>query len=227
MTPMTSTRLQRLITGPSVRPSLPRTDRVADAPEHCELCAEPVPDQHRHLLDVSARRLCCACRACSILFDSAEGGGRYRLVPDRRWYLRDFGLDDARWESLRIPVQVAFFFHDSAANRVVAFYPSPAGAVESLLDLATWERIEADNPVLTQLERDVEALLVSRTHDARGHFLVPIDDCYALVGLIRAGWRGLSGGQQVWDAIGRFFADLRARARPVAGDLTTTRGAYR
>lgn len=213
---MAPTRLRRLITGPAVRSPLPEADRSADAPERCELCAEAVPDRHRHLLDLSARRLCCACRACSILFDSAEGGGRYRLVPDRRWHLHNFALDDAAWESLRIPVQMAFFFHDSAAERVVAFYPSPAGAVESLLDLDTWERIEVDNPVLAHLERDVEALLVSRAPGAPAHFLVPIDDCYALVGLIRTGWQGLSGGPQVWTAIGQFFADLRARARPVA-----------
>jgi hypothetical protein len=111
---------------------------------------------------------------------------------------------------------MAFFFHDSAAKRVAAFYPSPAGAVESLLDLDTWKRIEADNPVLADLEREVEALLVNRAPGAPEQFLVPIDDCYALVGLIRTGWQGLSGGPQVWRAIGQFFADLRARARPVA-----------
>ena len=56
------------------------------------------------------------------------------------------------------------------------------------------------------LEPDVEALLVNRIGEARECYRVGIDECYKLVGLIRTHWRGLSGGQAVWDEIGRFFA---------------------
>jgi hypothetical protein len=190
----------------------------------CELCGAPVPMTHRHLLDLSARELRCACRACAPLFDQAAAGGRhYRLVPDRRWHLEDFHLDDVAWENLRIPVQMAFFFHDSAAERVVVFYPSPGGAVESDLDQATWIRLEGANPVLGRMVHDVEALLVDRTGDAHDHWLVPIDDCYALVGLIRTRWKGLAGGPDVWHEITRFFTDLHRQARPVAADGTTHR----
>ncbi len=172
-----------------------------------------MPDEHRHLLDVDARKLCCVCRACAILFDrSGAGGGHYRMLPDRRRYLKKFVLDEQVWDGLRIPVRMAFFYHDTAAGRVVAFYPSPAGAVESLLDLAEWQRIEAGNPVLRQLQPDVEALLVNRSRDFQDYFMVPIDDCYTLVGLIRTGWKGLSGGSEVWEAIDGFFARLRKGA---------------
>ncbi len=44
---------------------------------------------------------------------------------------------------------------------------------------------------------------------------MPIDLCYRLVGLIRAQWRGFSGGAEVWDAIDRFYADLDARAEEI------------
>jgi hypothetical protein len=48
---------------------------------------------------------------------------------------------------------------------------------------------------------------------ARDQYLAPIDECYRLVGLIRMHWKGLSGGREVWEHLGRFFADLNRRAR--------------
>jgi hypothetical protein len=42
---------------------------------------------------------------------------------------------------------------------------------------------------------------------------VPIDECYKLVGLIRAHWRGLSGGTEVWREIQSFFSALKKRAQ--------------
>ena len=186
------------------------------AQEHCEMCSEPIPPEHRHLLEVSTREMMCVCRPCSILFDrEAASEGRYRLIPDRHLFLEDFEMSDAQWESLRIPVDMAFFFHSTPAERVVAFYPSPMGPTESLLKLSAWEELEESNPVLKGMERDVEALLVNRVRGAREHFLVPMDQCYSLVGLIRINWRGLSGGREVWEKIERFFEELRERSKTV------------
>lgn len=98
---------------------------------------------------------------------------------------------------------------------MTAMYPSPAGATESLLPLTAWSTLVADNPVLGQLESDVEALLVNRVGESREYFLAPIDACYELVGLIRMHWRGLSGGEAVWQEISRFFSRLKAQARPL------------
>ena len=186
------------------------------AQEHCDLCSEPIPPEHRHLLDVSTREIMCACRACSILFyEEAASEGKYRLIPDRHLFLEDFEMNDAQWESLRVPVDMAFFFYSTPAERVVAFYPSPMGPTESLLKLSAWEELEGSNPVLKGMERDVEALLVNRVRGAREHFLVPVDECYSLVGLIRMRWRGLSGGREVWEEISRFFEELRERSKTV------------
>ena len=186
------------------------------AQEHCDLCREPMPPEHRHLMEVSTRDIMCACRPCSILFDSeAASEGRYRLIPDRRLFLENFVMSDAQWESLRIPVDMAFFFYSTPAERVVAFYPSPMGPTESLLKLRSWEELEESNPLLKGMEQDVEALLVNRVRGAREHFLVPIDACYSLVGLIRMQWRGLSGGREVWEEIERFFEALREISKSV------------
>ena len=203
-----ASRLARLAQSAPARDAVP----AAPMPEQCDLCAAPVPPGHRHIVDLTDRRLMCACRACALLFDSdAAGGGHLRLVPTRRRRLDAFALDDERWARLRIPVDMAFFFRNTEAERVSAFYPSPAGPTESLLELEAWTELEAANPVLSEMAPDVEALLVSRARDMREHWLVPIDDCYELVGLIRTRWRGFGGGEEVWAAIDRFFADLPTR----------------
>jgi hypothetical protein len=192
--------------------------KEAEAAERCDLCGAFIPPDpdHRHLMEVATREIQCVCRPCSILFDNeAASEGRYRIVPDRLLNLEDFEMSDAQWESLRVPVDMAFFFYNTPAEKVVAYYPSPMGPTESLLELETWEELERNNPALKEMERDVEALLVNRARGANEHFLVPMDECYKLVGLIRTRWRGFSGGREVWDDITRFFEDLGKRARTV------------
>jgi hypothetical protein len=192
--------------------------------ERCETCGAPIAAEHRHLLDLESRELLCACRACALLFDrDGAGGGHFRLIGDRRLRVTDFALDDLAWAQLRLPVDIAFFFHHATAGRVVAFYPSPMGATESLLALDAWAELEAANPVLRTLEPDVEALLVDRSRHGRpgfGHWIVPIDECYRLVGLIRTTWTGLTGGKAAWQEIGRYFDDLDRRSRAVTQEAT-------
>jgi uncharacterized protein DUF5947 len=185
--------------------------------ERCELCGAAIDPEHRHLLDLRSRELMCACRACAILFDRREAGaGRYRLVGDRRLRIDDLALDDATWAELRLPVDMAFFFRHSGEGRVKAYYPGPMGPTESQLELDAWEALEADNPLLRTLEPDVEALLVNRSLGARRHWIVPIDECYGLVGLIRTTWRGFTGGAEVWQGIRQRFEELDRRARPAS-----------
>jgi uncharacterized protein DUF5947 len=184
--------------------------------EQCELCAERIPERHRHLFDLESRQVLCVCQACRILFDSgAAGGGHYRLIPERRLRIADFRLDDVEWEHLRIPVNVAFFSWSSAAGRTVAMYPGALGAAESALGLETWGELAAINPGVRQLAPDVEALLVYRAKEPHQHYLVPIDDCYQLTGLIRTQWKGFTGGNEVWRAIDAFFGELAARATTI------------
>jgi hypothetical protein len=187
--------------------------------EHCELCSVAVRSEHPHLIELTQRRLVCTCDACAMLF-SGRAGTKYKRVPRTVRLLANFQMTDAEWDGLLIPINLAFFFRSSTDGRVSALYPSPAGATESLLPLASWKTIVEANPILGQLEPDVEALLVNRVGHAREassaeHYVVPIDDCYKLVGLIRLHWRGLSGGTEVWQEIGNFFTDLRGKAEIV------------
>jgi hypothetical protein len=191
--------------------------------EQCEMCSAELRTEHPHLIDLTQRRMHCACDACAMLF-SGRAGTKYRRVPRDIRLLSNFRITDAEWDSLLIPINLAFFLQNSLDSRVSALYPSPAGATESLLPLEAWTGIVQSNPILNKMEPDVEALLVNRVGLARGvsaaeYYIVPIDACYKLVGLIRIHWRGLSGGTEVWKEIGDFFTQLRARAEVVKDQM--------
>jgi Family of unknown function (DUF5947) len=189
--------------------------RQPDPRERCELCGAGLHLEHQHLFEPVARKLICTCNACAVLFH-ANGETRYKRVPRRLRGIRDFQLTDAQWDDLMIPIGMAFFLKSSVENRILAFYPGPAGATESIPSSTAWDGIVEQNPVLNEMEADVEALLAYRLEQARPadgseYYLVPIDKCYELVGLIRSQWRGLSGGTEVWKQIGSFFEALETR----------------
>jgi Family of unknown function (DUF5947) len=189
----------------------PANRKTEPDPERCALCGTPVLPGHRHLVDTQHRSLACACTACALLFTH---GGRYRMVPDR--VLRDPAgpLTEAEWASLAIPVNVAFFFVNSALGRVVASYPSAAGVTECELDLAAWDSLGTPHPLLRAPAPDVEAILVAEIAGAgpRETFLVPIDTCYSLAGALRLNWHGFDGGAEVRQILTTFLGDLRRRA---------------
>ena len=111
-----------------------------------------------------------------------------------------------------IPISLAFFYRDSAEGRVGAMYPSPAGTIESLLSLESWSEIAAEHPALQKMEADVETFLVNRVGTPAQYYIVPVDECYRLVGLSPHALARLSGGTEVWKEIHNFFADLKNRS---------------
>jgi hypothetical protein len=179
--------------------------------EQCELCSARLAEEHEHLIEPSARRLICSCTACAILF-SHRGGSKYRRIPQRVQNLTNIQLSDLQWESFGLPISLAFLYHSTIAGRIVAVYPSPAGATESQLPLDAWEEFVSENPSLNDLEPDVEALLVNRIGSSRYHLRVGIDQCYRLAGILRMHWQGFSGGNKVWEEIDRFFKGLKLRS---------------
>jgi hypothetical protein len=193
----------------------------SNAVEFCELCSMGLGHDHPHLIELASRQIVCACDACAMLFDGMERS-KYKRVARGAQYLPNFKMSDGEWESLMIPINMAFFFRSSIEGRMIALYPSPAGAVESLLPLAAWNEIAERNPPLLQLRPDIEALLVNRVGHAHGmaraeYFIAPIDECFRLVGIIRTNWRGLSGGTEVWTEIGGFFSNLKSKSEVVTG----------
>ena len=192
--------------------------RKRTAVECCELCSAEIGPEHQHLIDPAARKLMCTCDPCAILF-SSQSAAKFKRVPRRIRFLPNFQMSEAQWDGLMIPIEMAFFFKSGAPEKVVAFYPGPAGATESLLSLEAWSDIEEANPELREIEPEVEALLANRVGSNRGataqYYIVPIDECYKLVGLIRLHWHGLSGGTEVWREVTKFFASLKERTETV------------
>jgi hypothetical protein len=188
--------------------SIRQLGRRRKAAEYCELCSAELPPDHPHLIEPVERRIVCSCAACSLLFEGTTTA-RYRRIPRDPIWLRDFVLDDVQWEEFSIPIGLAFFFYSSAAQRMIALYPSPGGAMESLLPLDAWKEVARLNPRLERMQPDVEALLVNRLGKPHEHYLAPIDRCYELTGLVRKHWRGFSGGDEVWGEVKSFFDRLR------------------
>ncbi|WP_123026179.1 DUF5947 family protein [Mycolicibacterium stellerae] len=200
-----------------------RAAKTAPQPagERCEMCSEAIADEHQHVVNVEGRQLMCVCRGCYLLFTDEQAKLRFRAVPDRYLAFPDFALDRRHWETLQIPVGLAFFFKNSTLERTVAFYPGPAGATESELDLAAWNDIREADPRVDLLSDDTEAVLVRVPPDSPDEiatpqsYLLPIDACYEFVGRLRMLWHGFDGGQQVREFIDEFFAHLDDRSKVV------------
>lgn len=171
--------------------------------ERCELCGLAVSTEHRHVLEERSGQPLCVCVACALLFErEAAAQGRYRLIPGTRVRLSELDLAD-----VGVPVGLAFFVRQPGGT-VLAHYPSPAGATQWEVDADAWAGLARECPQARDMLPGVQALLVNTAFGRHDHWLVPVDDCYRLVALIRRAWRGLSGGSEVWPAIDGFFADL-------------------
>ncbi len=181
--------------------------------ERCDYCSTSLTPEHSHLIELAARRILCACRPCYIVFEP-EGAalGKYRAIPTSYREITEFAIDDPKWDALQVPIGLAFFFYNSIEKRMVAFYPSPAGATESLLPLDTWDEITAQYPDLASIKPDVEAILIQRNKEVSRSFIVPIDSAYELVGLIRTSWKGFDGGQEAHEKIADYFWKVRERS---------------
>ena len=95
------------------------------AARRCELCSTTIPDEHRHMVHLDERRILCVCDACwSLRSDDPE----LRPAGVRTVWLDDLELPDDLWARFEIPIGLAFFLRNGADDRVVALYPSPAGA---------------------------------------------------------------------------------------------------
>ena len=181
----------------------------------CDFCSLGLAEGHRHLLEMTARKLVCVCDPCALRFQNVTDG-RFKLIPREVYELRDLPITEAEWNELALPISLAFFYRSSITGRTAALCPSPAGATESLVPLPAVENLIAEHFAFANMPSDVEALLINRLGANHRYFRTPIDVCFELVGLIRKHWRGLSGGELVWSEIDSFFGKLQRMSLPQA-----------
>jgi hypothetical protein len=179
----------------------------------CHFCGGALPPAHWHCLESAQRRVMCACDICALRFQDGVNE-RFKRIPRNTRVLAGFRMTDAQWEELALPIDLAFFFHNSATGKAMVMSPSSAGAKESLLLAENWSRLVRENTQLTELKADVEALLVNRVDGVRDYFIAPIDVCYELVGLVHRHWHGGSGGESLWRELDSFFLRLRLQGQP-------------
>lgn len=177
--------------------------------ELCNFCGSVLPADHRHLVHLSEMKFMCTCEMCMILMAENKS---YKPLPQRYLHLEDFNMPDEVWSDFLIPVNMAFFVLSATRNGAVAYYPAPTGATESKLKMEPWIQLAQLNPLLHDLTPDLEALLVNRLDQKGQYYIVPIDSCYKLIGMIRISWKGIFGGTEVNDIIRQFFSDLKEKS---------------
>jgi site-specific recombinase len=83
----------------------------------------------------------------------------------------------------------------------------------STVEHEDWQALVDANPDLRRMQPEVESLLINRTEKRRQAFVVPLDVCFELIGIVRRHWQGFSGGPEVHREIDRFFDQLERLAR--------------
>ena len=173
----------------------------------CELCAVAIAESHLHLLEPANGRLLCACLACAHSA-GARPQGRFGWFPAGS--RRCPSSASAKANGMRSACRSTWpgcFTAPQPGGRLRSTPVRPARR-NRWWPPDAWAALVARNPVLSDLESDVEGLLVNRISGRRGYYRVPIDRCYELVGLIRTQWRGWSGGDAAWHAIDEYFTRL-------------------
>jgi hypothetical protein len=185
------------------------TPLVEEDVEKCDFCGRIIPVDHRHLVDLTEMKFMCTCEMCMVIL--AENS-TYKPLPQRFLELEGFNISDSLWSDFLIPVNMAFFVISTKRGGTVAYYPAPTGATESKLKMDAWNKLVQLNPLLNDLAPDLEALLVNRLDERGQYYIVPIDSCYKLVGMIRVAWKGIFGGNEVNEITRKYFSELKQKS---------------
>ncbi|HEY2657164.1 MAG TPA: DUF5947 family protein, partial [Solirubrobacteraceae bacterium] len=97
------------------RPPARASPPSAPDTEACDLCGLGIPEDHRHLLALSERRIVCACEACWAM---RSGEGDYRPTGNRTLWLPGLDVPDDLWASFQIPIGLAFFMESTVTSCV-------------------------------------------------------------------------------------------------------------
>ena len=145
-----------------------RSRSAVRAPSNAASCAVPsLHHDHPHLVELAKRQTPLRLRRLRHPLQRT-GDARYKRVSRSSRFLPNFQMTDGQWDSLMIPINMAFLFHTSLENRVVALYPSPPVQPNPCCHSSLDGNRRAKPGTASTWKPDVEALLVNRVGHARG-----------------------------------------------------------
>jgi hypothetical protein len=183
----------------------------AGEPAECELCAGPLEHEHRHVVEVRARRILCACDPCALLF-AGPSTRRFRTIPEHVRRETPFTAQEA-WDALGL-ADGSFVLFGSGDQRWIAVEPCATGGAERVLDPVRWHAVWTRSELARAVASDVEALIVRRGRQVEA-FAAPVDRCYGLTGAMRRRWHGEDGGADARAALETFFEALGRDSEPL------------
>jgi hypothetical protein len=138
------------------------------APPHeaCELCGRSWPRIIR-IWWIQRRASCSACLACALLFGS-QAGSKYKRVPRRDPVSGRLPPHGCRVGKPDDPDQHGVLFQEQPGGARGRAVSQPGGRHRIAIAAGYLERLVAENPVLAEMESDVEALLVNRLGPTAG-----------------------------------------------------------
>jgi len=181
----------------------------------CDRCRTVLHRQHRHVIELDAHRLLCACNACAAEVERSVLGP-CRLIPESVRSAPEWAPSWERWDSFGMPLRLGFFLWLSRLARWVAVAPSPIGAVDVAVPSSAWSAYLQESGIARQVRPDVEAVLVRGAGGGPLEaYVVPLDLCYELVALVRQTWHGIDGGDAARQELDRYFERLQRRSTEV------------
>ena len=176
--------------------SSPRAAPKPRPGERCEMCAEPIGDEHAHVVE---SRPAPSCAPAAPATCSSPPGRRRRQVPRRAGSLppfTDFHLAPAQWDALQIPVQHGVLLRELRARSGRRVLSEPGRRDRVAAAARRVAELVGENPALATCEPDVEALLVARDRSDGGDRVLPRADRRLLRArrVLRRRWRGFDGG---------------------------------
>ena len=170
----------------------------------CELCPIGIGEDHRHLLHLVERRIVCVCETC---WSTRSGDPEFRPPGSRTLVLDDFDMTDEVWQSFGIPIGLTFLCArvsaagSSPSTRARRVRPSPSSTSAPGTRCARPTRSStASSPTPRPSWSTARA--------RRVYAIVPVDQAYKLVGLVKERWEGISGGRGVQEAVAEYFEAL-------------------
>ena len=196
--------------------SLRQFVRSRPRPSAASCAAIGLAAEHSHLVEPASRQLVCSCDACSILF-SGQQSRAISTGSQRRRVLAGLPTDRCPMGRSTSTDQPGLF-HDKHAGRPRARLLPESGRGHRIAPGARGlARLGGGEPDPRPTRAGCRS--TPGQSDEQGSRVLPrpIDECYKLVGLIRANWRGLSGGSGSLGGSGQFFTRLKKRSRSTGG----------